>query len=190
MGRPKTAEREMVTCQTCGKQWEERVSKHRRFCSKKCDGQAQSQRQYKQVTCVCEVCGKTYTVNPYRVTKGTRFCSRACANPVIARETAMARGDAQRGTGKRTKYVKFRNRHLHRHVAELKLGRALLPGEVVHHIDGNSLNNHPDNIVVTTQAIHARGHSTKGRICSIPGCGRKHAAKGYCGKHWKQSRRL
>lgn len=75
-------------------------------------------------------------------------------------------------------------------VAELKLGRALLPGEVVHHIDGNSLNNHPDNIVVTTQAIHARGHSTKGRICSIPGCGRKHAAKGYCGKHWKQSRRL
>lgn len=36
----------------------------------------------------------------------------------------------------------------HRLVMEQKLGRYLHPKEVVHHIDGKSLNNHPDNLVV------------------------------------------
>lgn len=36
----------------------------------------------------------------------------------------------------------------HRKVAQDELGRTLLSGEVVHHIDGNKLNNHPDNLFV------------------------------------------
>lgn len=47
---------------------------------------------------------------------------------------------------------------MHRVVAELKLGRALLPGEIVHHIDGDKWNNDPDNLAVMTQAEHARIH--------------------------------
>jgi hypothetical protein len=43
-----------------------------------------------------------------------------------------------------------RNRHdyvrEHRLVMEEKLGRYLEPGEVVHHKDGDKLNNHPDNL--------------------------------------------
>ncbi len=34
----------------------------------------------------------------------------------------------------------------HQAVAEMKLGRPLEPGEVVHHDDGNKRHNHPDNI--------------------------------------------
>jgi hypothetical protein len=34
----------------------------------------------------------------------------------------------------------------HRVVMEKKIGRYLLPAEVVHHIDGNRANNHPDNL--------------------------------------------
>jgi hypothetical protein len=64
----------------------------------------------------------------------------------------------QRFTGSSSNYVKYRGRHMHRVVAELKLGRALLPGEIVHHIDGDKWNNDPDNLAVMTQAEHARIH--------------------------------
>lgn len=37
---------------------------------------------------------------------------------------------------------------LHRLVMEAKLGRPLLATEVVHHIDGNKQNNHPDNLML------------------------------------------
>ena len=50
-------------------------------------------------------------------------------------------------------YVAF-----HRLVAEEKLGRLILPDEIVHHIDGNKLNNAPENLVVITRAEHMRAH--------------------------------
>jgi hypothetical protein len=44
-------------------------------------------------------------------------------------------------------------------VAEEKLGRYLLPEEVVHHKDLNKLNNHPDNLMVfATKGDHTRFH--------------------------------
>lgn len=43
----------------------------------------------------------------------------------------------------------------HRVVMEQKLGRPLQRGEVVHHIDGNRANNHPDNLeVYANNALH------------------------------------
>ena len=46
----------------------------------------------------------------------------------------------------------------HRVLAERKLGRRLLPGEVVHHRDHNKRNNHPDNLEVTTVSRHRFHH--------------------------------
>lgn len=65
----------------------------------------------------------------------------------------------QRYSGSRNNYVKYYGRHIHRVVAEQKLGRALLPGEIVHHKDGDKWNNHPDNLEVMTQAEHVRIHN-------------------------------
>ena len=44
----------------------------------------------------------------------------------------------------------------HRWVSEQTLGRPLLPREVVHHRDGDGLNNDPSNLIVLpSQRVHA-----------------------------------
>jgi hypothetical protein len=52
--------------------------------------------------------------------------------------------------------------HEHRRIAEMILGRSLNKGEVVHHIDGNILNNAISNLqILPSQAEHARLHFKK-----------------------------
>ena len=48
--------------------------------------------------------------------------------------------------------------YIHREVMEEKLGRKLKPGEIVHHIDENKLNNDPDNLELTNYVKHGRHH--------------------------------
>lgn len=48
--------------------------------------------------------------------------------------------------------------YLHRLIMEDKLGRKLEEDELVHHIDGNKMNNHPDNLALTDRSTHARQH--------------------------------
>lgn len=62
------------------------------------------------------------------------------------------------GKAKPTTYPKLFGRHEHRRVAEEKLGRPLAKGEIVHHIDGDKHNNHPDNLQVMTQSEHMKEH--------------------------------
>lgn len=49
----------------------------------------------------------------------------------------------------------------HRYIAEQQLGRPLRNQEVVHHLDGDSHNNKPDNLVVfRSGADHSRAHAS------------------------------
>jgi len=81
-----------------------------------------------------------------------KFCSRKCAwvgrggaafNARVAREGREKNGATQRDRGAGKGYRKLLDRHEHRVVAERILGRALLPGEIVRHRDGNARNNDP-----------------------------------------------
>ena len=59
-------------------------------------------------------------------------------------------------------YRRFRdsNKLVHRWVMEKKLGRKLKPGEIVHHIDRNKLNNSPENLeVFANQDEHQEHHN-------------------------------
>lgn len=76
----------------------------------------------------------------------------------------------------------------HRAVMEGMLNRKLLRREVVHHRDGNGLNNHPDNLELVSHAEHMRIHlglngrwSTRHTSCVC--CGKtkfRHLSRGLC----------
>jgi hypothetical protein len=114
------------------------------FCSKACVGAAK--RNGSELN--CHHCGKAFYRRFGEQDIGDRvhqFCSRDCYF-------------TNRDNGK--SYKRISGRHLHRIVAEAKLGRALLPGEVVHHKDENKRNNHPDNLeVLPSQSVHAKLHA-------------------------------
>lgn len=181
--RPKSAPREQVKCTVCGITFTARISKHRVVCSPECQAIATARRyQARRILKKCTFCGKEFEVPTHR--RDATYCSFICKQTFVAQSTVVERAAKLRGRGKGKSYTKFMGRHLHRIVAEEKMGRSLRPGEVVHHLNGDKFDNRPENLAITTQQIHASVHSRKNRICGVPGCGRKHAAKGYCQYHY------
>lgn len=62
--------------------------------------------------------------------------------------------------------------YLHRHVASIKYNRWLNSKEIVHHKDGDRLNNNPDNLEVLNRSEHGQEHfppQQKKRKCKFCG---------------------
>ena len=142
----------------------------------------------KRMTIPCSWCGELVQRYPSTLGKNT-FCSSTCKgkfsskkfnpdgyfhhphlselnqelNPDrMCHETCSKLRKARLGTGSGKSYSKFFGRHLHRIVAEIKLGRRLLPGEVVHHGDQNKRNSSPQNLeIFQSQKEHAALHAKK-----------------------------
>ena len=145
-----------VICDFCGKEFERNRSqlkgKKHHFCCRKCVSDYSSKeknpehyKELKDLTSVSRNLSElNRRLNPTRMTAETREKIR----------------NAHLNNGNGVTYTKLYGVHEHRLVAEKKIGRKLLPGEVVHHIDGNKRNNNPDNLIVfPSQSAHAQHHS-------------------------------
>ena len=89
----------------------------------------------------CLTCSKVFLAGPRK-----KYCSTSCYGRAISL------------WNDKPKEPNTRNHHKYRRIAEALLGRTLLKNEVVHHIDGNYLNNDPENLQVMTKSEHTQLH--------------------------------
>lgn len=156
-------------CTICGKECKPvspSVQKRRKnsFCSKEC--QLDWVTLHPKADKVCDHCGKTFKARYFgSLNRYARFCSRNCSKSSI--ETGLRipeTGQRARLSGKYlTVSVNGTDKPYHVTVAEKALGRSLT-GHIVHHIDGNPLNNAPDNLLVLENASEHRLLHTRLRI--------------------------
>ena len=124
----------------------------------------------------CEECGKDFH-RRQKLEKPARFCSKSCSGKWqykagVQNVTASANlspnwkgGIRKRGHRKVMVYAPDHPHSsdgyvwIHRLALEEVLGRPLEPDELVHHIDGDPTNNHPDNLQIVTISEHALIHS-------------------------------
>lgn len=154
-----------LNCAWCGKEiwrYESQVGKHN-FCSRKCRGLFSSKTH-----------NPSHYAEMFNIEKMSAHMSALNRELNPTRMTPQVREkirQARLGSGASKTYAKAYGRHEHRVIAEQKLGRKLRPGEIVHHIDCNKRNNHPDNLKVMTQAEHAALHARLNKFFDLGGVG-------------------
>ena len=152
------AEKTKFVCETCGKEFqlkssETRVKENRvHYCSTKC--RDEGRKTGKMIK--CKNCDKEF------YTTRNDFCSKKCAIEYKKKnynhKTYMENGYVVRYIDG---YNKKGNVKEHRYIMEQYLGRKLDPNEIVHHKDGNKLNNDINNLEVMTWGEHSKLHRKK-----------------------------
>lgn len=144
-----------VKCAFCGKDFDvyardSRVKDNKiKYCGTECRDNALKKGVIRQ----CAVCGKEfYSTRNF-------LCSRDCASKY---RSISCLHKTYYEKGYEVKHIKGYNKRgnakVHRLVVEEHIGRRLSSDEIVHHIDGNKLNNDISNLQVMTRGEHSSLH--------------------------------
>lgn len=152
----------IIVCAYCSKEFRAFPSDHRKYCSRKCYELGKRKNYIKD----CPNCGVTYVVNA----KGKRrkFCSKECSgqydNPTGSQTGVLSRtwkgGKFISDDGYEMVLIPGKGTYTTKQklVMEEYLGRTLTSNEIVHHKDGNKLNNKISNLDLLTRGEHMLYH--------------------------------
>lgn len=141
------------------------------------------------VKCVCDNCKQEFDTHKCyeKRNRKHRFCSKKCEaefKNLNNSVDAWTGGCISKSTG--YKYIRVDGKQVeeHRLVMEKHIGRKLEMGEVVHHINGDKLDNRIENLILLTRAEHQKLHAVQDRPntreCVMCGKVRKHHGRGLC----------
>lgn len=146
-------------CKHCGKNYLSYKDRCSVYCCRECsDEGSRGKRRVIYLCKNCMGCGKEFEVAPSK--KHIQCCSHKCAG-ILKRKTQVGENNPNWKGGK-TIINGYRcvrvspnvYKREHRLVMEYHLGRKLKSWELVHHLDGNRLNNNINNLEIVTHSTH------------------------------------
>jgi len=139
-------------CDICGNEFEAR-SVRDKYCSKKCLAIGR-ERSRTKVELVCQTCGDTYMVRKDHIGR-SKYCSKTCHGKEIVKGVTYKNG-TENGAWKGDSASQYAGRARAEKMYEEQPCEVCpnLKGER-HHIDGNTLNNAPENILFVCKSCHA-----------------------------------
>jgi hypothetical protein len=156
-------------CKFCGGEFSPRYPKNV-YCGRQCNFDAM--RSVFPIS-ICELCH-----TPFQVTKTKkRFCSVSCSSRSTSQTRSTTKGFVITPKGYKLLYkpehpMASKNGYLaeHRYVMAEHLGRTLSSNEVVHHKNGNKMDNRVENLEVLSKRTHDALPRPRGSL-ECPHCG-------------------
>ena len=156
-----------VKCRQCGKDYKIAKSRYNgkyikyKMCSEECYSKFKQNKKEKHHH-ICTACGVSF-VSPRKNKTTMCFCSQKCSINYMKGENSYAYKNGFVINSAGYKCIKIGDKYIYEHrlIMEEHLKRKLKSYEVVHHIDGNKLNNNIKNLKLMKKSEHDKLHTER-----------------------------